>query len=284
MRRLRIGRIPYMNLFPIFATLEKAVDCSAYEFVDGVPSSLNRLLRDGKIDVSPSSSIEYLRNRDDYSLIENHSISSFGPIGSIFLFSKRRIEELDGSTVLTSSQSETSVALLDIILRKFTGITCTLKSSDEPLAKGISSFPAYLLIGDDAVKGIKDFQTFTNKGVSAVTVVGASGPSPLRVYDLGEIWFRRTKLPFVFALWIARRELRTRDPELLARFTRDLDTAKAIAVKGLETLARESPLRGVLREEEIVSYWKGISYDFGEDHRKGLELFGEYALDLGLLQ
>jgi chorismate dehydratase len=283
MRRLRIGRIPYMNLFPIFATLEKTVDCSAYEFIDGVPSSVNRLLRDGKIDVSPSSSIEYLRNRDDYTLIENHSISSFGPVGSIFLFSSKRIEDLDGATVLTSSQSETSVVLLAIILRKFTGIACTLKSSDEPLAKGISAFPAYLLIGDDAVKAIKEVQSST-EAARAGTLSGASGPSSLRVYDLGEIWFRRTNLPFVFALWIARRELRTRESELFAKFTRDLDTAKAIAVKSLETLARGSPLRGVLKEEEIVSYWKGISYDFGDDHRKGLELFGEYASDLGLLK
>jgi len=282
MGRLRIGRIPYMNLFPIFTTLERAFDCSAYEFVDGVPSSLNRLLRDGKIDVSPSSSIEYLRNRNVYLLIENHSISSFGPIGSIFLFSKKRIEDLDGSTVLTSSQSETSVALLDIILKKFSGITCALKSSDDPLVKGISSFPAYLLIGDDAVKAIKDFETFAEGG-NAITVSRASGTFPLHIYDLGEIWFRRTNLPFVFALWIARRELRNREPDLLARFKMDLDAAKVLAVQRLETLARESPLRGILEEKEIVYYWKGISYDFGEDHRKGLELFSEYASELGIL-
>jgi chorismate dehydratase len=282
MRRLRIGKIPYMNLFPIFSTLEKTADCSAYDFIDGVPSFVNRLLRDGRIDVSPSSSIEYLRNRGDYTLIEDHSISSFGPIGSIFLFSRRRIEELDGETILTSSQSETSVALLDILLKKFMGITCILKSSDEPLTTGISSFPAYLLIGDDAISAVRGFSLPVFGGsVSPLTVNLDS--SLLYIYDLGEDWFRNTHLPFVFALWIARRDCQVREPDLLIKFKNDLDSAKIQALQNLETLSRESPMRGMLSEEEIVSYWKGISYDFTEEHRRGLKLFDKYAVELGLV-
>ena len=282
MGRLRIGKIPYMNLFPIFSTLEKATDCSAYDFIDGVPSFVNRLLRDGRIDVSPSSSIEYLRNRGNYTLIEDHSISSFGPIGSIFLFSRRRIEELDGATILTSSQSETSVVLLDILLRKFIGIKCLLKSSDKPLERGISSFPAYLLIGDDAIRAVKGFTLPALGGnVSPLTV--NSGTSLLYIYDLGENWFRNTHLPFVFALWIARRDCYVREPHLLTKFKHDLDLAKAQALQNLETLSKESPMKGMLSEEEIVSYWKGISFDFTEEHRKGLELFDQYAVELGLI-
>ena len=126
-KHLRIGRINYANLFPIFhALLEKAGDSSAYEFVEGVPSFLNRLLREGKVDISPSSSIEYLRRRDKYDILEGHSVSSFGPVGSILLFSRRPIETLNGLTVLTSAQSATSVALLDIILKKFYELDCPL--------------------------------------------------------------------------------------------------------------------------------------------------------------
>jgi chorismate dehydratase len=282
MRRLRIGKIPYMNLSPIFSILEKTADCSAYDFIDGVPSFVNKMLRDGRIDVSPSSSIEYLRNRGDYILIEEHSISSFGPIGSIFLFSRRRIEELDGATILTSSQSETSVALLDILLKKFIGITCILNSSDEPLARGISSFPAYLLIGDDAITAVKGFPLPALEGnVFPLTI--NSDSSLLYIYDLGEYWFRNTHLPFVFALWIARRDCYEREPHLLIKFKNDLDLAKTQALQNLETLSRESPMRGILSEEEIVSYWKGISYDFTEEHRRGLELFDQYAAELGLI-
>jgi len=117
--KLRIGKIPYANLFPIFYMLEKECDCSSYEFVEGVPSVLNKMLRDGEIDVSPSSSIEYLRNPSLYRIIDGHSISSKGHVKSILLFSKIPIVELNGGTIYVSSQSETSVALLDIILKKF---------------------------------------------------------------------------------------------------------------------------------------------------------------------
>jgi predicted solute-binding protein len=38
-----------------------------------------------------------------------------------------------------------------------------------------------------------------------------------------------------------------------------------------------------LTEEEIISFWKGISYDFTEEHERGLELFRKYSGELGLL-
>jgi chorismate dehydratase len=91
--KLKIGRFFYSNLFPIYYMLEKEADCSSYEFVEGVPSYLNREIREGRIDVSPSSSIEYLKNTDRYDLIEGHSISSMGPVGSVsslLLSPKRR--------------------------------------------------------------------------------------------------------------------------------------------------------------------------------------------------
>jgi chorismate dehydratase len=261
---LRIGKINYTNLFPVFSMLEKGADCSAYEFTEGVPSVVNRLLREGKIDVSPSSSIEYLRRKTLYTLLEGHSISSFGPIRSILLFSTTPIEALNGLTVLASSQSETSVALLDITLRKFYGFDCPLKSSQEPLSEAMKSYSAYLLIGDDAMRE-------------------ARMQPGLHTYDLGDIWYKKTGLPFVFALWIARNDCCMNAPLLLERFRKDLDKAKDRALKNLKAIARESPIIPVLSEEELVSYWRGISYDLNDEHKKGLVLFRKYAAELKLI-
>lgn len=163
--KLKIGKIPYANLFPIFYMLEKECDCSSYEFIEGVPSSVNRMLRDGKVDVSSASSIEYLRNRDKYTFIEGHSISSIGPVGSIILFSRKPIEALDGHTILTSSQSATSVALLEVIFKKFIKIKCNLNSSDFRLQASDFELPdakACLLIGDDALRTKKAFTITTS--------------------------------------------------------------------------------------------------------------------------
>ena len=269
-RKLRIGRIPYANLFPIFFTLGKEHDCSLYEFVDGVPSEVNRMLRGGEVDVSPSSSIEYLRNPSFYRIIEGHSISSRGPVGSIFLFSERDMEDLDNSTVSVSSQSETSVALLDIVFRKFYGISCTLLRSDAPEESG----GAFLLIGDDALKYSKKLSVTNNT------------PRSLLTYDLGDIWYRHTGLPFVFALWIVRAGVydpgdRRRD--MLDRFIRDLDRAKEEALKGIALIAPHSPMRPFLSGQEIVSYWDHLDYDLTDAHKKGLELFRRYLKELSYI-
>ena len=288
---LKIGKIPYANLFPIFYMLQRECDCSGYEFIEGVPSTLNRLLRSGKIDISPSSSIEYLRCESQYTLVEGHSISSKGPIGSILLFSKKPIEELGGKTVHVSSQSETSVALLGIILRKFYKIECPLRPTDEPLDFVISKADAYLAIGDDALKAKKivtsNESQVTSKAKHSLLVTRHS--SLFYIYDLGDLWYRNTGLPFVFALWIARKDCFSEKAELLKTFIRDLHKAKDLALQNLDKIARElKPLllsrHAVnITEEDLISFWKGISYDLTEEHKRGLELFRKYSAELGLL-
>lgn len=262
--RLLIGEIPYANLFPIFYMLKSESDISEFEFIKGAPSDLNKKIREGKIDISPSSSIEYLRHLDKYKLIENHSISSMGPVGSILLFSNKPIEKLGRLTVLTSSQSETSVALIRIVLNKFYGLDCSFKSSSEKLKDVIGSSDSYLLIGDEAL-------------MEARTWPG------LYIYDIGELWYKHTGLPFTFALWIARKDCCTEKRDLCRKFIDALNRAKNSALINLETIAASSPLKDMLSEEYLVSYWKEISFDFNEEHRKGLELFRTYSKELGLI-
>ena len=272
--KLRIGKIPYANLFPIFYTLEKECDCSSYEFVEGVPSVLNKMLRNGEIDVSPSSSIEYLKNPSLYRIIEGHSISSQGPIESILLFSRVPIGELNGGTIYVSSQSETSVALLDIILREFYGIQCRLQVLQSPENSGGEAF---LLIGDDALKFSAEAQKCGSAEIKTSTL--PSFRTSYLTYDLGDLWYKKTGLPFVFALWIARREFGDKE-ELLNKFIKDLNRAKEIAIKNFPETARHSPMRAFMSEDEIVSYWNKIDYDLTDEHKRGLELFDKYLKEL----
>ncbi len=263
-KSLLIGEIPYANLFPIFYMLKRESDISGYEFIKGAPSDLNKKIREGRIDVSPSSSIEYLRHPDKYELIENHSISSMGPVGSILLFSSKPIENLDGLTILTSSQSETSVALIMIVLNKFYGLDCSFQSSGDKLKDAIGSNTAYMLIGDEAL-------------IEAMNWPG------LYVYDIGELWYRHTGLPFTFALWIANKACRTEKSELYGKFIDDLNRAKASALNSLDTVAASCPLKDILSEKALISYWKKMSYDFSNEHKQGLALFNAYAKELGLI-
>jgi chorismate dehydratase len=254
------------------------------------------MLRDGLIDVSPSSSIEYLRDEGKYDIIEGHSISSVGPVGSIILFSRKLIEALGGQTVLTSSQSETSVALLEIIFKKFIKIKCSLKQADLHLPisdSQLSGSDAYLLIGDDALRAKKTFTITPSLALPPQAGgQGCVGDSKLQIlksefiysYDLGEIWHKNTGLPFTFALWINRKDCCAQKAELFAQFKNDLNNAKSLALKNLEKIAAESPLRDILTEHELISYWeRQVSYDFGGEHKKGFELFRKFSEELGLI-
>ena len=290
---LRIGKIPFANLFPIFYMLQKECDCSHYEFVEGVPSMLNRMLRNGQIDLSPSSSIEYLRYKDRYVFIDGHSLSSKGPIESIFLLSRIPIKSLEGRKILTSSQSDTSVVLLDIILKKFYKVECFLESTNETLESLLNKADAFLCIGDDALKAKKtvtsNTPSLTLPSTSHGPRGGGKGWGGIYVYDLGDLWFRNTGLPFVFALWIVRKDSSQEKADLLKKFTHDLNKAKTLAREHFDKIAHAlKPLLFnrhalLLTEKEILSYWKGISFDLKEEHKKGLELFRNYSEELGLL-
>ncbi len=273
--RLRIGKIPYLNLFPVFRVLQRDCDCSAYDFIEGVPSQVNRMLRSGEIDVSPSSSIEYLRNPSLYEIVEGHSISSKGPIGSILLFSRRDIADLGGVNITVTAQSETSIGLLAVVLTQFFGIEPPLEISQRPER---SDADAFLLIGDDALR--------QRRMIADTGETGERSCRGLKVYDLGEIWFERTGLPFVFALWIARRDV-TRETgpvrDLYERFLADMERVGRTAPGEFGSLAAEAPLREHMEESEIVSYWRQIDYGLTDESRKGLRLFKEFLDRIGYL-
>ena len=56
-RVIRLGRISYVNMAPVFHRLTSDV-----EEITGVPTELNRMLLDGAIDIAPISSIAYARD------------------------------------------------------------------------------------------------------------------------------------------------------------------------------------------------------------------------------
>ena len=252
---LRIGRIPYANLFPIFYYLDSKCDQTNYRFTKGVPSRLNKLLRDGKLDISPSSSIEYLRNRDRYLILPFFSISAAGPIDSILLFSKLPLSEMAGRTIALSSESETSVVLLKIILQEFFSITCKFTTVRcRSVRSAFSSFPALLLIGDAAMKeSHKLMINKVNKFQTTQSVTHRSAPMKyypsIYTYDLGQLWHQHTGLPFVFALWIVRREVIAEKKDLIMKLSADLLHANQYASRRFAYIAKKFPKNKWLDEE-----------------------------------
>jgi chorismate dehydratase len=262
---LRIGRITYANCTPIFHGLQEHVPCEDFQFFGGVPSRLNALLAAGEIDVCPSSSIEYALRPDHYLILPDLSISSSGAVGSVLLFSRLPIEELHDQTILLSSESDTSVNLLRILMQMRYNCTCRFAVSNVPLNSAVQEAPAMLLIGDAALRA-----SFQESG--------------LLVYDLGKLWHDWTGLPFVFALWLCNRKAAAERHAEVTRLARNLVTAKALACADLESIAQSSTEVEWMGRDRLVAYWRdNISYDLDSRHLEGLTLFYRYCVELGLL-
>src|SRR5206468_6602871 len=112
--RVRLGRIPYINCYPIYGAIDRGIVRTTAGLVTGTPSELNDLLVAGELDVSVISAVAYARHSKDLVLLPDLAISCDGPVRSVLLFSRRPVAELDGRTVLLSASSRTSVALLEL--------------------------------------------------------------------------------------------------------------------------------------------------------------------------
>jgi len=261
---LSIGHIQYANCTPIFSALSSNFDCTGYRFVDGVPAQLNAMLRSGALDLSPSSSIEYATAHEQYCLLPELSISAIGPVKSVFLFSRVPIEELDGCPIGLSAESDTSVNLLKVLLVKKYGFSNSFERTTLPLSEALTQYPGLLLIGDKALKG-------------------AAAAGALHCYDLGQLWYEFTGLPFVFALWIVRMDAARAKRAQLSALCRDLIAAKKLAYASYPEIAANCPEREWLGVEELVDYWRTISYELTPAHLDGARCFFRHAFEMGLI-
>ncbi len=278
MKKLRIGKISFLNILPIFKVLEGECYCPEYEYVEGYPTELNRMLRQGEIDISPSSSVEYLMDRDSYLFLDGHSISARGPVRSILLFSSLPIERLGGHEITVTHKSATSVALLRVILTKFYNLDFRITVSKTPIQEAIKKHSAYMAIGDEALilsRAALDIKTTSKEMPYKLQSIHQQS---FHVYDLSELWHAHTGLPMVFALWILKRDtLKNREGEVEG-FRATLDAARKKASGRLREIASTPGL--ILPPEEAFSYWNEMIFDLPADCMKGLELFGKYLKEI----
>ncbi|MFZ5625389.1 MAG: menaquinone biosynthetic enzyme MqnA/MqnD family protein [Gemmatimonadota bacterium] len=259
---LRVGRIPWINCYPIYGAIDRGIVRLDAELVSGTASELNDLLAAQELDVSVVSAVEYARNAAQYHLLPDMAISCDGPVHSVALFSKRPLAELDGATVLLTASSRTSVLLLELLCRHRWRIAprfATVRAEASDLA-ALSGFPheAVLVIGDAAL------------------VLTAHGQYRHKV-DLGAEWRAWTGLPFVFAVWAARRTVPAATAAMVHR--RLLDS-RAWGLEHLDTLARAAAANTGVPEAVCRNYLGDLDYALSYRHLAGLtDFFRRLAQD-----
>src|SRR3954464_8317752 len=118
---MRIGRIPYINCYPVYGAIDRGVVSLDAELVDGVPTDLNHRMSTGALDISVVSAVEYARDSARYLLLPDLAISCDGPVRSVMLFSRRPATSLGGKRVLVTRSSMTSVVLLEMLFEQVWG-------------------------------------------------------------------------------------------------------------------------------------------------------------------
>src|SRR5947209_1264748 len=111
---MKIGRIPYINCYPVYGAIDRGIVGLDADLVDGVPTDLNRRMSTGELDISVVSAVEYARDSARYLLLPDLAISCDGAVRSVMLFSRRPASQLASRKVLVSRSSMTSVALPEL--------------------------------------------------------------------------------------------------------------------------------------------------------------------------
>ncbi|MCR4666793.1 MAG: menaquinone biosynthesis protein [Desulfovibrio sp.] len=264
MQTISLGRINFINVLPVYYALEERIISHNFAFRHETPAVLNDLMREGALDISSCSCIEYARNWEKYAIARDLSISSSGPVMSVLLLSQCPIDELAGTTILLSGQSHTSVILTKLLFADYLDVPVFyIRGSVSDAIRNGNPPKAVLAIGDEAL-------SLRNNELYPYCA------------DLALLWREWTKLPFVFALWIVNKkncETFDDDPTELIRQSRDwglshLDTC-------LHSL-KESPL--LTAAERTYYYTQALRYTLGEAEQAGLALFYKKCTDKGFLQ
>ncbi len=207
----RVGQISYTNCVPFYHQLQ------GFDFLKAVPAEVNQAMHEGKVDIAPVSSLEYLNHAEDYYVIPGFAIAAREFSGSVILFSKKKIESLNGDTIALTRESLSSSALLKILLKfnyQFENDFTVEESDPEAMLK---KHQAALVIGDDAL--FYQPKEFVYK------------------YDLAELWWHWTGKPFCFAVWAVRRGFADRSPETVEQFSQDLKrNLESLTLRSLRNL------------------------------------------------
>jgi chorismate dehydratase len=250
---VRIGAVGYLNARPLTWALDR--DPQRWHIRYDLPSVCSGLLHAGEVDLGLVPSIDYLQSAD-YRFVPGVGIGSRGPIASVALYTRLPIDRI--RTIALDTSSRTSVTLIRVLCRYRFGIEPEFVPHGPDLAAMTAHYDAGLLIGDPAFDADH----------------AALG---LQKIDMGEEWTQMTGLPFIYAAWTGRTGAITQDD------VQALQAAQAEGVRSADLIAAEYGRGDEARTARAARYLRdNVKYGLDRDEAAGLQLFLDYAAELGL--
>lgn len=268
---LHIGRIDYLNIWHVFHLLEQSCpEGPDFHYVPGHPSELNAALADGTLDISPSSAFEYLERAERYTLLPGASICAHEEVQSVLFLSPVGIDELPAwmashpGPICVTGASATSTALLKVLWSQKWHLPAPEWLEVAPGA-GLTTGRPFLEIGNLALRHF------------------IHPPQGYHIIDLAREWRAWTNLPFVFAVWIVRRDLAPKIRQLLDRLHNRIASVTATLDREFERLSHLSLHPDWLTQQNLLRYWRAMNYGLDAREQAGLMLFAECCTRQGLL-
>jgi chorismate dehydratase len=253
-RPLALGRIDYMNVAPVYYGIDNGLDMQGITLISSPPSTLNQMMMDGSLDISPVSTAAYARNADNWLILPDLAIACRQRVLSVLLVSRCNLEALTGRRILITDESASARDLCRLIF--------SLRGVRPEFVVGKVSSPSQL----------------TND-IDAALVIGDSALSQPwerffpNIYDLGTQWWQLTGLPFVFAVWAVRKNFAREYPERVDAALALLKTSRRLGNENMNHIAEKACIKLKIDVSTARLYYESLEYDLSNHEKKGLELF-----------
>ena len=251
-----VARIPYLNAEPYYADWDRLPGTS----VDLVPRRLGEEARAGNVDAGLMAAADWFALEESFERVGAFGIACLGEVESVLLLGRAPVESMSGTRIVLTSESSTSAALIRILLDRRYGLSgLRYERGDFRDPRALPEGEAWLVIGDPALAARR------------------AAPGMI-VCDLGEAWTSWTGLPFVYALWTARRVLPAETKSALVAF---LDQSLEKSDRALAARLYAGATGGRLGAADTLTRYLGrFVYRLGMDEERGLDLFRTYWKEL----
>lgn len=230
----------YLNTKPLLYGIKHHPVIEQIELIEDYPSRIAQMLIDDEVDLGLIPVAATLKMKK-WNIISNYCIGCDGAVASVCIFSDVPMEEIE--KVYLDYQSRTSVNLAKLLLKEYWKKDVEyIDASGEDFRDHITGTTAGVVIGDRALQ-----QRLRSK----------------YIYDLGAAWKDHTGLAFVFAAWIANKEL-PRD------FVQAFEAANGSGLQHIDKVIQENPFTGFDLKKYYTSF---IRYTMDERKKAGMEHF-----------
>ncbi len=238
---IKISAVSYANTYPFLLGLDEYMKGSDFTISRDVPSACANKLISGEVDLGliPVAMIPKVPNAN---IVSDYCIGSIGKVNTVLLMSKVPLNEI--SKVYLDNESRTSVNLVKVLAKKY-----WLKNWNYDILPNNYS---------------------SNNEVESMVLIGDKTQEELDFpfqYDLSEAWFEFTEKPFVFATWVANKEL----PE---DFINRFNSALRIGLENIPKSIKKYNKNIKYNLEDYLNNY--ISYPFDKEKKNALKLFLSY--------